>query len=169
MIKYFFPLEMAESVFDIDYDKFWETGIRGLIFDIDNTLATFDVALPNEATTALLNGLAEKGFVICFLSNNRRKRVEVFSKDLGFDHVWRANKPMLKGVRRALRLLGLEKDKVLLIGDQLFTDCWVGKRAGIHTVLTKPIAKRDEWTVKLKRFPEKLVMNAYYKSLKRGS
>ena len=169
MIKYFFPAEMADSVFDIDYDKFWETGIRGLIFDIDNTLATFDVALPDEATAALLKGLAEKGFAICFLSNNGRERVEVFSKDLGYPFVWRAGKPMLRGFKQALEMLGLEKNEILLIGDQLFTDCWVGKRAGVHTILTKPIARRDEWTVKLKRWPEKVVMKAYYKSLGRDS
>jgi hypothetical protein len=168
MIKYFFPVQMADSVFDIDYDKFWEMGFKGLIFDIDNTLATFDSPLPCENVADLLRGLSHKGFSICFLSNNRRKRVEIFSEGLGYPHVWKAGKPMLRGIRRALGLLGLDKDKVLLIGDQLFTDCWVGKRAGIHTILTKPIADRDEWTVKLKRFPEKLVMKAYYKSLDRG-
>jgi len=168
MVKYFFPLKVADSVFDIDYDSFWENGVRGLIFDIDNTLATFDVPSPDEKTAALLKGLKDKGFGICFLSNNRRQRVETFNADLGFEYVWKARKPLLAGVRKALALLGLDKDKVLLVGDQLFTDCWVGKRAGVYAVLTKPIAPRDEWTVRIKRFPEKLVMRAYYKSLKRG-
>ncbi|MCL2854244.1 MAG: YqeG family HAD IIIA-type phosphatase [Defluviitaleaceae bacterium] len=151
---------MASSVTEINYDKFWEQGIRGLIFDIDNTLATFDIALPDEQTTAFLRGLEKKGFAICFLSNNSKKRVKLFSEGLGYPHIWRAQKPRRSGLRRAMDILGLDKSQVVLIGDQIFTDCLAGNRAGVYTVLTAPINTRDEWQVKLKRFPEKLVLRA---------
>jgi len=163
MLKRFFPSEMADSVFHIDYDKFWNAGIRGLIFDIDNTLATFDIPHPDDKTSQFLAGLTEKGFAIAFLSNNKKERVVNFSKDLGYPHIWKAKKPKLKGIRRILEMLNLPREKVILIGDQIFTDCWVGKRAGVYTVLTKPIALRDEWQVKLKRYPEKIVLRAYHK------
>ena len=38
MFNVFYPYECADSVFTIDYDKLYAMGIRGLIFDIDNTL-----------------------------------------------------------------------------------------------------------------------------------
>lgn len=33
-----YPYEYVDSVFSIDYNALYEQGIRGLIFDIDNTL-----------------------------------------------------------------------------------------------------------------------------------
>ncbi|MCL2397774.1 MAG: YqeG family HAD IIIA-type phosphatase [Defluviitaleaceae bacterium] len=161
--KYFFPKEAADSVHLIDYEKLWQMGIRGLIFDIDNTLATFDIPTPPEDIIRLLAGLAEKGFGIVMLSNNSEARVKGFCDGLTYSHIWKAGKPGAKGIARALNLLGLDKIQVALIGDQIFTDCLGGNRFGVYTILTKPIAKRDEWTVRLKRWPEKPVLRAYAK------
>jgi len=161
--RYLFPKEAAISIHTINYDKLWNNGIRGLIFDIDNTLAAFDVPDAPPDVVFLLSSLTKKGFAICFLSNNSKDRVEIFSKKLGYFHIWKAGKPKLKGIKRVMTHLGLEKKQIALIGDQIFTDCFCGNRFGIHTILTKPIARRDEWTVKLKRWPEKLVLHSYFK------
>jgi len=159
--KHFFPDEMVDSVFDINYDRFYAAGVRGIIFDIDNTLATFDIAKPCDETTTLLRNLVEKGFKVAFLSNNSKERVVVFNEDLGYPHIWRAKKPRLYGLWTLVKIMGFSRKKVILVGDQIFTDCWVGNRAGIYTILTKRIADRDEWQVKLKRIPEKIVLSAY--------
>ena len=159
--KYLFPKQAAESVHHIDYEKLWQAGIRGLVFDIDNTLATFDIPLPPQVVIDFLAELAQKGFGIVLLSNNGEARVRLFSAELGYHFIWKAGKPKLKGIAMAAAHLGLEKNQLALIGDQIFTDCFCGNRFGIHTILTKPIAARDEWTVWLKRWPEKLVLRAY--------
>ena len=159
--KYLFPKESAISVHHIDYDKLWQAGIRGLIFDIDNTLVTFDVPEPTEQIADLLTKLTQKGFGICLLSNNGEARVKGFCQNLDYPHIWKARKPGLAGISRAMEHLDLQKHQVAIVGDQIFTDCFGGNRFGIHTILTTPIAKRDEWTVKLKRLPEKIVLRAY--------
>jgi len=166
--KYLFPKESADSVHDIDYDKLWQAGFRGLIFDIDNTLVTFDVPEPTAQVAGLLEQLIQKGFGICLLSNNSKSRVEGFCQNLSYPHIWKARKPGFSGISRAMGHLGLDKHKVVLIGDQIFTDCFGGNRFGIHTILTAPIAKRDEWTVKLKRLPEKIVLRAYAKKVQKN-
>jgi len=166
--KYLFPKESADSVHDIDYDKLWQAGFRGLIFDIDNTLVTFDVPEPTAQVAGLLEQLAQKGFGICLLSNNSKARVEGFCQNLSYPHIWKARKPGFAGISRAMEHLGLDKREVALIGDQIFTDCFGGNRFGIHTILTAPIAKRDEWTVKLKRLPEKIVLRAYAKKVQKN-
>ena len=38
MFKLFYPHEYVESVFSIDYEKLYQKGYRGIVFDIDNTL-----------------------------------------------------------------------------------------------------------------------------------
>ena len=38
MFKILYPFEYSESVFQIDYNKLYNLGYRGVIFDIDNTL-----------------------------------------------------------------------------------------------------------------------------------
>ena len=37
MLKKFYPYEYVESVFSIDYQKLYDKGYKGVIFDIDNT------------------------------------------------------------------------------------------------------------------------------------
>lgn len=166
MFSKFFPSEMADSVYHIDYDKFLEMGIKGVIFDIDNTLATFDTPKPCPKVLELFGDLSKKGFSIGFLSNNKKERVETFCEDLPYPYIWRAKKPNLKGLNKLLSDLQLSEKNVILVGDQIFTDCWIGRRSGVYTILTKPIAVRDEWQVMFKRIPEWFVHKSYAR--KRG-
>ncbi|MCL2416243.1 MAG: YqeG family HAD IIIA-type phosphatase, partial [Defluviitaleaceae bacterium] len=145
MLKRLYPTATATSIHTINFDKLWQKGIRGLIIDIDNTLETFDIPKPSEPTAKLIQKLKAMDYKICLLSNNSRGRVEKFNADLGCDMIWNARKPSKSGIKRALGLLELKPDKVVLIGDQIFTDCFGGNRMGIVTILTTPIAQRDEW------------------------
>jgi hypothetical protein len=159
----FFPREYFRSVFDVDYGRLLDGGFRGLIFDIDNTLAVFDESEPSQRVTELLERLIGMGFKVCLLSNNSKDRVDGFNRTLRLKTVHRAGKPSRKGIRRAAALLGLSPRRTVLIGDQMFTDVWGGNRAGVYTVLVRPIAGRDEWTVRLKRVPERFVFKLYQK------
>lgn len=38
MLQRFYPDEYLDSTYVIDFDKLYEEGYRGIIFDIDNTL-----------------------------------------------------------------------------------------------------------------------------------
>ena len=38
MMERFFPAKEAESAYGIPYEQWYRQGIRGVIFDIDNTL-----------------------------------------------------------------------------------------------------------------------------------
>ena len=163
MLKRFFPDAYYDSVFSVPFDMLWAEGIRGLIIDIDNTLATFDVPDPPEAVVQLLQDLCGKGFQVCLFSNNKKERVERFNANLKLNAIHKAGKPKKRGVRQALAMLGVPREQVALIGDQLFTDVWCGNRNGLKSILVEPIAKRDEWTVMLKRKPEQIVMRAYRK------
>ena len=54
------------------------------------------------------------------------------------------------------------------MGDQLFTDVWGAKKAGIVTYLVKHIHPKEEIQIVLKRYLEKIVLYFYHKNCKPG-
>ena len=38
MLEKFYPGEYVDSTYEIDFDRLYEEGYRGVLFDIDNTL-----------------------------------------------------------------------------------------------------------------------------------
>ena len=53
------PDLIAGDVFSIDYQKLYDLGYRGLLFDIDNTLAPYEISVPDERLKAHLRSLPE--------------------------------------------------------------------------------------------------------------
>ncbi len=51
--------------------------------------------------------------------------------------------------------MGLNKDQVMMVGDQLITDIQAGNLAGVETVLVEPLIKTDKWNTRINRFLEK--------------
>ena len=74
-----------------------------------------------------------------------------------------ARKPLLKGLKKALKTMDAKNENCIMIGDQIFTDVWTGKRAGIKTILVKPIEDKETLFFKFKRGLEKIVLNKYRK------
>lgn len=48
MFKRFYPDEDVASAYEIPYDTLYQKGIRGVIFDIDNTLVPHDAPADGE-------------------------------------------------------------------------------------------------------------------------
>lgn len=167
MLKRFYPAILLDSIYSIDYAALKnDFKIKGLIFDIDNTIAPYDISEPDEQIINFFLKLSEVGFKVCLLSNNNEKRVVLFNKKLNLHAVHRAAKPRLSGINKALALLGTGVSETALIGDQVFTDIWCGNRKGLYTILVKPISIRDEFTVRLKRGFEKIIINSYVRRTK---
>jgi len=160
----FYPKEIRGSVFDVDYDALYSSGIRALIFDIDNTLEPCFEPHPSERTVGLIKRLAER-FEICLLSNNKEVRVNLFNETLNVVAVFNARKPSDKGLRRGFAVMDSYDDETAIIGDQLFTDIWCGNRYNLYPILVRPIARREQWNIRLKRPLERIVLRAYAKSL----
>ena len=57
------------------------------------------------------------------------------------------------------------KENTLFIGDQIFTDVYGAKRAGIRSILVKPIHPKEEIQIVLKRYLEKIVLFFYRRDL----
>lgn len=166
MYKNFFPHTYIQSIFEIDTEYLKRNGIKAIIFDIDNTLVSYDVEEPTEEIINLFKELQQKGFKICLLSNNTKERVIRFNKGLKILAIHKANKPLTRKFKRAMTLLGTDKKSTAIVGDQIFTDVYGGNRAGLMTILVVPVSDKDEWITKIKRGLERRVINAYEKSRK---
>ena len=149
----FWPERVAKSAFTIPYEQLYEEGIRGIVFDIDNTLTLPD-APADEACRELFRRLGDIGLKACIVSNNRGPRVKSFAADVGADFVPKALKPRRYGYRRAMELMGTVPENTVSVGDQLFTDIWGANRIGMHSILTKPLVFLDEPQIMLKRLVE---------------
>lgn len=143
MFDMFFPDRYVASTYVIDFEQLYEEGYRGLIFDIDNTLVPHGAPADKRAT-ALFDRLKSIGFRCCLISNNQEPRVKMFNQDIGVDYVYNAHKPSTKNYVKAMAIMGTDKENSLFIGDQLFTDVWGAKRAGIRNILVKPIHPKEE-------------------------
>ena len=166
MFRRFYPAEMAESSYDINYEELYRKGYRGLIYDIDNTLVEHG-ADANAEVVALFRRLNKIGFRICLLSNNKAPRVRRFYrgarvKGVKLHYIFNAQKPRRRNYLKAMVLMRTTKKNTLFIGDQLFTDILGANRAGIPSVLVRPISRREDPHIVLKRPVERIVL-AFYK------
>ncbi|MBR5280262.1 MAG: HAD-IIIA family hydrolase [Clostridia bacterium] len=159
------PSIKCRSVYDLDLSELRSIGIRGLMFDIDNTLEPYAQEVPSEKLCRLFSELYAKGFRVALVSNAKEDRVERFCAGfpksvfpLGIISVAQAGKPLEKGFKEACFRMGLESGQTAMIGDQIFTDIWGGNRFGAMTILVRPIAPEKEPPfVRFKRILEKLV------------
>ena len=70
---------------------------------------------------------------------------------LGVEFLSSARKPFSKKIKNEIAKRGINKDNVMLVGDQMMTDVLAAKGAGIKVVLTEKIVKEDQWTTHINR------------------
>lgn len=157
MLEIFYPQKILDSAYHIPFENLWERGIRGLIFDIDNTLVPHG-APADEAAKELFRHLHQIGFKTCLLSNNKMPRVASFAAEVDSYYIFKAGKPSVKGYEQAMAQMRTQPATTMFVGDQIFTDIWGANRAGIYSVLVKPINPKEEIQIVLKRYPEKLIL-----------
>lgn len=161
MFERFYPDFRFNSVADINADFFRENNIKFAVLDIDNTLVSYKTATADSGARAFLNMLSENGIKYAFVSNNHKKRVELFARDFDAYFLSRALKPFAVGVKYVMKKMGAKKEETVLIGDQIFTDVYAGKRAGIKTVMVNPIESKETPFFGFKRYFERMVLKNY--------
>lgn len=160
MIHIFYPDESADSAYAIDYKALYQRGYRGILFDIDSTLVEHGKDADDRAKK-LIRDLNDSGFKVCFISNNSEERVKRFNKDLHQSYVYKAGKPSRTGYLKGVKVLGTTLSNTVFIGDQLFTDVYGARRAGLKSIYVKPIGKDTEIQIILKRYLERIVLFFY--------
>ena len=165
-MKVVVPTIYKKTIFDIDYDALKKSGIKCLIFDLDNTLTKIDNNIPSEETVNLIKKL-KKDFVIYILTNNNNKeRLDEVSKNLDLPYVSFALKPSKIGFWKVIKKAGIKKEETCVIGDQIVTDIIGGNRVKATTVLVDPLGVKDLKITSFNRFVEKKIIKRLEKKNK---
>lgn len=150
MFEMLVPKLRVNTVFDIDLEKLYQQGYRGIITDLDNTLVGAKAPLATPELVEWFKKVKEIGFQLIIVSNNQLERVSKFATPLDIEFVHQARKPTNAPFRKAMTMMDLPADQTVVVGDQMLTDVYGGNRLGLFTILVMPIAIGDEgWFTRL--------------------
>lgn len=159
MLNQLIPRLHVNSIYTIDLQDLWNKGYRGIITDLDNTLVGAKSPLATPELIDWLKVVAQLGFQVVIVSNNRHTRVSKFAEPLSLPFIYRAKKPTSASFRKALQMMKLPPQQTVVIGDQMLTDVLGGNRMGLYTILVTPISPIDEgFFTKVNRRIEKVAL-----------
>jgi uncharacterized protein len=146
-----------DCVEQIDVPTLASRGISGVLADLDGTLVGDHQRDVASSVTAWVDGLRTSGIDVCIVSNSGPARVAPLAAVLDIPYVAHAAKPLRRGIDAGLRVLARPANDVALVGDQLFTDVWGGRRSRLLTILVAPRSSDQALLTRLKRPLERLV------------
>lgn len=158
MLRWLLPDLYLGSVLEVDAELLAARRISGLLLDLDSTLIEYRGSDFPPAVADWVRNMQETEVRLCVVSNGRSQRVQSLVDRIGVPVVTDAGKPLPFGVRRALARLELDRERVAMVGDQLFTDVLAGRLVGLFTILVRPVSTRDPWFTAVKRPLERLLL-----------
>lgn len=151
MRKIYIPFAHAKNIYDIDVSFFKRNNINVVLVDLDNTLDSYRTLTPSENALKLKKLYNDNKIDLIIVSNNTSKRVSKYAKILGVEFWHSIGKPFSFGLNKKLKKAKIDKNSVVLIGDQTTTDVACGNRAKIKTILTDKLVEEDQWTTRFNR------------------
>lgn len=149
----------VEHVTDLTPEALDRLGVDALLVDMDDTLVASGSDVAPCAEIAWLTAVAASGRGVVVLSNGSKQRTEHLARLTGVTAFYLSGKPFPWSFRRGLAALGdVAPGRVAMVGDQLFTDIMGARRAGLKTVLVRPLSKGKLPHTRLVRHVERMVL-----------
>ena len=114
----FQPTAVRERVTEITPQFLQSLGVRALLLDVDNTLATYTSHAPSPGALEWVKAMGEAGFRMIIISNNFTGRVGSFGAVFGLDTLSFALKPLPVGYLRAAKRLRVKPQECVIIGSK---------------------------------------------------
>ncbi len=160
----FIPTYHCVRIFDIPPSFFLNQGYQYIFMDLDNTLASFRSKTPSQEVQTWIKSLTNAHLNLLIVSNNQPKRVDTYVKSLNIPFIAPAGKPSPKKLKAYIKKQCINLKKVVFIGDQVLTDCWMANQLGVDSILTEKLVKEDHWPTWINRWLEKPIRNWLRKS-----
>lgn len=159
IFKNFYPTYRFDKVENIPYSLIEKDNIKLIMIDMDNTIIDYNKREYSKEIKEWAERMNRNGVKLYILSNSvLGKQVKKIAHELGMKYYHSAGKPFLKGFINIQKRENINKENILMIGDQVFTDVLGGNRFGIKTVLVKPINARERIHTKFKRPFERIIL-----------
>jgi len=143
-LRVYIPDVYQKNVYHIDYARLARAGVKLISFDVDDTIAMAEEAIPPEETIRLFQMLKRMGFMLVLMSNNKsHMRADIFSSQLQVDYIMNAGKPTsepFKGCQNLYYLRHLTKLRPIEmahVGNNLINDIGGGNAFGTVTCLVR--------------------------------
>ena len=133
----------SKSIYSIDLNYFIDNDIKYLFFDLDNTLDIFTSKVPSESALKLIKELDKNNLKAIIISNNSKKRVSFYAKNLNIDYLYRCYKPFTFKLKKYLKLKKINIENCIIIGDQYLTDVLCAKRLNMRCLFTEELSSKD--------------------------
>lgn len=157
MLDKFVPDLYAQSIYRIDYKKLKKKGIELVIFDLDNTIATYEEKRASKEATELMFKIKDLGLTPILMTNSGRERGAGFRDSLEIDTCASAKKPLKRSYIKVMNLYKKTPEKIACVGDQLLTDVYGANKMGMTSILINPLSKKDRKVTYFNRFIEKIL------------
>lgn len=158
MFAKFKPTWMVDAIYQITPQQLKDQGIKAVLTDLDNTLIAWNNPHGTEELRAWLQQMAQAEIPVVVVSNNNAQRVEKALAQLDLTYIARALKPFPRGINQAVARLQLDKESVVMVGDQIMTDIRAANAAGVRSILVRPVVASDGWNTRINRFFEGHIM-----------
>jgi HAD superfamily phosphatase (TIGR01668 family) len=146
MRNWFRPHQVVRRLEELDCAALRERGLRGVLLDLDNTIAPWRCLDVSPAVESWLARLRTHHLRACVVTNAATiSRVAPIAERLGLPWVTSAYKPLPHGFRRGMSLIDTAPEHTAMIGDLMTMDIVGGNRLGLYTVLVEPMSYREAW------------------------
>lgn len=153
----FIPDIYQKSIYDINFKKLKKRGIKCLLFDLDNTLITYEDREINNKVKNLFAKL-EDDFKVIIMSNSGKKRLTPIKEALNVDVAYSSRKPFKYKYKKILALYGFKDYEVAAIGDQLITDIYGANNMGFTTIFVNRLNSNEPIQTRFNRYFEKKIL-----------
>lgn len=163
MLKnYFRPNDKKELISDISFDWLDDNHIDLIIIDVDNTIVVKGSNQVDHKTDEWIKECVKRCDNVIICSNNTSSVAYDLSSRYSCFGFNLALKPFKIRLNRFIKQNNIKYTNACIIGDQLFTDIWLGKRFKFKTILVQLLNRQDYGLTKIFRFIEKNLLEEKY-------
>ncbi len=153
----FVPDMYMQSIYTINYKKLKKNGIKCLIFDLNNTITSYEEDYPTDKLREFMHNLS-KDFKLFIVSNSSKSRVRPFKERLNIDSSFSSKKPFKTKFKKIMDMYNFKDTEIAMIGDELITDIFGGNRMNFTTILVNSISEEEPFLVRVVRSVEKIIL-----------
>lgn len=162
------PDDRCRYLTDVTPERVRALHCKAVLIDADNTSSYDLTSEPLPGTEDWIAAMKEAGIPVLLLSNAKAERAKVLADRYGIPVVGLAMKPAVHGYWRAAAVLRESPTRLLMLGDQLFTDVLGANLAGCRSIWVEPFEadKRDGFFLVKRRLEQKL--SKYWETKEEG-